>query len=76
MEKEDCMGLEWKVWILNLDDSTKLPVARANVKLNNIAWLPDGKICLWSTSGYIRDGKYKPAQTIGWVLSLNGKRAR
>jgi Tol biopolymer transport system component len=70
MEKEDCMGLEWKVWILNLDDSTKLPVARANVKLNNIVWLPDGRICLWSTSGYIRDGKYKLAQTVGWVLSL------
>jgi len=71
MEKEDCMGLEWKVWILTLDDFTKVPVARTNIKLNNIVWLPDGsKIFLWSTSGYIRDGKYKPAQTTGWVLSL------
>ena len=71
MEKEDCMGLEWKVWILNLEDNTKFPVARTSVKLNNIVWLPDGnRICLWSTSGYIRDGKYKLAQTTGWVLNL------
>ena len=73
MEKEDCMGLEWKVWILNLEDNTKLPVARAKVKLNNIAWLPDGRICLWSTPGYIRDGEYKLTQTTGWLLNLRKK---
>ena len=72
MEREKCMGLKWKVWILNLNDFTKLPVARTNINLSSIAWLPDGnRICLWATSAYLRDGEYKPAETTGWVLRMS-----
>jgi len=77
MEQEKCMGLKWKVWILDLNDFTKLPVARTNINLSSIAWLPDGnRICLWATSAYLRDGEYKPAETTGWVLGqAKGKNA-
>jgi len=69
IEREKCMGLKWKVWILNLDDFTKLPLARTNINLSSIAWLPDGnRVCLWATSAYLRDGEYKPAETTGWVV--------
>jgi len=69
MEQEKCMGLKWKVWIFDFKNSTKLPVARTNINLSSIAWLPDGnRICLWTTSPYLRDGEYKPAETTGLVL--------
>ncbi len=77
MEEEDCMGLKWKVWILNLEDSTLLPIARANAPLKSLAWLPDGHtICLWSTSGYIQKKEYKPAQTVGWIVRITNYELR
>jgi outer membrane protein assembly factor BamB len=74
LEREDCMGLQWKVWILDLETNQRFPIARTTIDLNAIKWLPDGKhLCLWHTSSYLRDGKYKPAQTTGWIVALFGQ---
>ena len=71
MEHEDCMGLLWKVWILDLETNRKRAVARAVGDLTSVTWLPDGKrLCLWHTSDYLRDGEYKPAKTRGWIADV------
>ncbi len=72
MEREDCMGLRWKVWILDQKTNRALPVARTTLNLTAITWLPTGKrLCLWHTSEYLRGGKYKPAKTRGWIVEIN-----
>ena len=72
MEREDCMGLRWKVWVLDRETNRTLPVARTTLSLTSIDWLPDGKrLCLWHTSEYLRGGEYKPAKTRGWIVELN-----
>ena len=72
MEREDCMGLRWKVWVLDRETNRALPVARTALSLTAITWLPDGKhLCLWHTSEYLRGGEYKPAKTRGWIVELN-----
>ena len=71
MEHEDCMGLRWKVWVLDVEANQKRAVARSAGDLTSVAWLPDGKqLCLWHTSDYLRDGAYKPAATRGWVVDV------
>ena len=71
MEREDCMGLRWKVWILDRETNRTLPVARTTLSLTSITWLPDGKhLCLWHTSEYLRGGEYKPAKTRGWIVEI------
>jgi Tol biopolymer transport system component len=69
VEREDCMGLKWKVWIKDLSDGKAIPLARTNLNVSSVDWLKRG-ICIWSTSSYIRAGKYKPAKTIGWIVQL------
>lgn len=72
MEREDCMGLNWKVWILDRETDRTLPIARTTLTLTAITWLPDGKsLCLWHTSEYLRGGEYKPAKTRGWIVEIN-----
>ena len=71
LEREDCMGIRWKVWVLDLETERALPIARTTIDLAKVAWLPDGKrLCLWHTSKYLRDGEYKPAKTKGWVVEV------
>ena len=71
MEREDCMGLRWKVWILDRKTNRALPVARTTLSLTSITWLPDGKnLSLWHTSEYLRGGEYKPAKTRGWIVEI------
>ena len=71
MEHEDCMGLRWKVWVLDLETNRKRAVARTTSNLTSVTWLPDGKqLCLWHTSEYLRGGEYKPAKTRGWVVDV------
>jgi len=72
MEREDCMGLRWKVWVLDRETNRALPVARTSLSLTAVTWLPDGKhLSLWHTSEYLRGGEYKPAKTRGWIVELN-----
>ena len=72
MEREDCMGLRWKVWVLDRKTNRALPIARTTLSLTAITWLPQGKrLCLWHTSEYLRGGKYKPAKTKGWIVEIN-----
>ena len=72
MEREDCMGLRWKVWVLHPQTNRALPIARATINLTSVAWLPDGnQLCLWHTSEYLRGGKYKPAKTRGWIVQID-----
>ena len=71
MEHEDCMGLRWKVWVLDLETNRKQAVARTTSNLTSVTWLPDGKqLCLWHTSEYLRGGEYKPAKTRGWIVDV------
>ena len=72
MEREDCMGLRWKVWVLDQKTNRNLPVARTTLSLTGVTWLPDGKhLSLWHTSEYLRGGEYKPAKTRGWIVEIN-----
>ena len=74
VERANAMGLQWKVWILDLKSNKRYPVARTTINLASVKWLPDGKgLCLWHTSGYLRDGAYKPAKTKGWIVEIAEK---
>ncbi|MDE0317786.1 MAG: PQQ-binding-like beta-propeller repeat protein [Candidatus Poribacteria bacterium] len=71
-EREDCVGLRWKVWVHDLDSGKKYPIARTSMKLASIVWMPDGKsLCLWHTSDYLRNNVYLPADTKGWIVPIN-----
>ena len=72
LEREDCAGLRWKVWVSDLDNGKKFPIARTSMKLASIVWMPDGKsLCLWHTSDYLQNNTYKPANTKGWIVPIN-----
>ena len=72
MEREDCEGLRWKVWVYDLESGKKFPIARTAMKLTSVVWAPDGKyLCLWQTSDYLRDNAYKPALTTGWIVPVD-----
>ena len=72
MEREDCAGIRWKIWVYDLDSGEKFPIARTPMKLTSVVWMPDGKhLCLWQTSDYLRDNAYKPALTKGWIVSVD-----
>lgn len=72
LEREDCVGLRWKIWVSDLDSGKKYPIARTSMKLASIVWMPDGKsLCLWHTSDYLRNKTYKPADTKGWIVPIN-----
>ena len=71
LEREDCEGIRWKVWVYDLESGKKLPIARTSMKLTSVVWMPDGEhLCLWQTSDYLRDNAYKPALTKGWIVPI------
>ena len=72
LEREDCEGIRWKVWVYDLESSRKFPIARTTMKLTSVVWMPDGEhLCLWQTSDYLRDNAYKPALTTGWIVPID-----
>ena len=72
LEREDCEGIRWKVWVYDFENRKKTPIARTAMKLTSVAWTPDGKhLCLWQTSDYLRDNAYKPALTKGWIVPID-----
>ena len=72
LEREDCEGIRWKVWVYDLESGKKVPIARTAMKLTSVVWMPDGEhLCLWQTSDYLRDNAYKPALTRGWVVPVD-----
>ncbi len=72
LEREDCAGLLWKVWVYDFDAGKKHAIARTSLNLASVVWMPDGKsLCLWHTSDYLRDNEYKPANTKGWIVPIN-----
>ncbi len=71
LEREDCEGIRWKVWVYDLESGKKYPIARTTMKLTSVVWMPDGEhLCLWQTSDYLRDNAYKPALTTGWIVPI------
>ncbi len=71
LEREDCEGIRWKVWVYDLESGKKSPIARTAMKLTSVVWTPDGEhLCLWQTSDYLRDNAYKPALTQGWIVPV------
>ena len=74
LEREDCGGILWKVWVYDLESGKKVPIARTAMKLTSVVWMPDGEyLCLWQTSDYLRDNAYKPALTQAWIVPVNTK---
>ena len=74
LEREDCEGIRWKVWVYDLESGKKFAIARTAMKLTSVVWTPDGKhLCLWQTSDYLRDNAYKPALTRGWIVPIDIK---
>ena len=72
MEREDCEGIRWKVWVYDFESGKKVPIARTTMKLTSVVWMPDGKhLCLWQTSDYLRDNAYKPALTKAWIVPVD-----
>lgn len=72
MEREDCVGILWKVWVVDLDTGKRYPIARTPMKLASLTWLPDGKsLCVWHTSDYLQNKTYKPADTKGWIVPIH-----
>ena len=72
MEREDCGGIRWKVWVYDLESGKKMPIARTAMKLTSVVWMPDDKhLCLWQTSDYLRDNAYKPALTKAWIVPVD-----
>ena len=72
LEREDCEGIRWKVWVYDLESGKKSPIARTEMKLTSVVWAPDGKhLCLWQKSDYLRDNAYKPALTKGWIVPVD-----
>ena len=72
LEREDCEGIRWKVWVYDLESGKRFPIARTAMKLTSVVWTPDGKhLCLWQTSDYLRDNAYKPALTNGWIVPVD-----
>ncbi len=70
IENEPSDGLRWKIWAWHIPTNRRLPLARANAPLRSIEWISDRTLGLWATTGYVRDGKYQPALTQGWLLHL------
>lgn len=71
LEREDCEGLRWKIWIYDVARGHKFPIARTQLKVTSVVWMPDGAhLCLWHTSDYLRDNAYKPAITKGWIVPI------
>ena len=72
LEREDCEGIRWKVWVYDLESGKRSAVARTEMKLTSVVWTPDGKhLCLWQTSDYLRDNAYKPALTKAWIVPVD-----
>ena len=72
LEREDCGGILWKVWVYDLESGEKAPIARTAMKLTSVVWMPDGEhLCLWQTSDYLRDNAYKPALTQAWIVPID-----
>ncbi len=72
LEREDCEGIRWKVWVYDLESGKKVPIARTAMKLTSVVWMPDGEhLCLWQTSDYLRDNAYKPALTRAWIVPVD-----
>lgn len=72
LEREDCGGIRWKVWVYDLESGKKVPIARTSMKLTSVVWMPDGEhLCLWQTSDYLRDNAYKPALTQAWIVAVD-----
>lgn len=72
LEREDCEGIRWKVWVYDFESGEKSSIARTAMKLTSVAWTSDGKqLCLWQTSDYLRDNAYKPALTKGWIVPID-----
>ncbi|MCY3741595.1 MAG: PQQ-binding-like beta-propeller repeat protein [Candidatus Poribacteria bacterium] len=72
LEREDCEGIRWKVWVYDLESRKKAAIARTEMKLTSVVWTPDGEhLCLWQTSDYLRDNAYKPALTQAWIVPID-----
>lgn len=70
MEHDDRAGIDWKIWVYDPGTGQRRLLLVSREKLSRLEWMPDGRLCLWVRSKYIRGGRYLPAQTTGYILYI------
>ena len=64
-------GAPSKVWLLDVTTEQRTLLLYATDSVTSLAWIPEReRLCVWSTSDYLRDGKYQPARTRGWLVRV------
>jgi Tol biopolymer transport system component len=71
VELSNILGRPSRIWLLDVETRRRHLLLESGVPVSNLAWIPGrGQLVLWTTSDYLRDGKYQPAQTRGWLIRL------
>jgi hypothetical protein len=66
-------GAPSRVWLMNVLTQQRTLLLYASEPVTSLAWVTERrKLCVWSTSDYVRDGKFQPARTRGWLVSIDG----
>jgi outer membrane protein assembly factor BamB len=64
-------GAPSKVWLLDVMTEERTLLLYASEPVTSLAWIAErDRLCVWSTSDYLRDGKYQPARTRGWLVRV------
>lgn len=65
-------GAPSKVWLMDVTTEQRTLLFYAEETVTSLAWVPDRqRLCVWSTSDYVRNGRYQPALTKGWLLRID-----
>jgi outer membrane protein assembly factor BamB len=66
-------GAPSRVWLMNVLTQERTLLLYAAEPVTSLTWVGErGKLCVWSTSDYVRDGKFQPARTRGWLVEIDG----
>jgi hypothetical protein len=64
-------GAATRVWLLDVRTRRRALLLEADTEVTSLVWVPARRrLCLWSTSPYLREGKYQPAETRGWLVRV------
>jgi len=65
-------GAPSRVWLMNVLTQQRTLLLYASEPVTSMAWVSERqRLCVWSTSDYVRDGKFQPARTRGWLVQLD-----
>ena len=64
-------GAASRLWLLDVLTQERTLLLNASEPITSLAWVGERrKLCVWSTSDYVRDGKFQPARTRGWLVDI------